>query len=305
MATLLASALTGCTTPVEAEDAYRLGVTALEKNDRTTASAHFRQATASDPTLLEAHLNLAAIDLAEAHPDAALTRLEPLLAADKSQDPRLRYLHAIALLDTDESEAAIEALKALDADDFPEASFLLGQQAYLQGDEGEAEAYFNRYLTLRPEGGFGAETTTQLTALADQLADELEATADAALQGGSDVPLNEEDPEPVIEIPEPVIAEPEPIVKPPDPVIVAPKPQVKPKGDPKPAPSGELSAAEQAWRDARFLEIKKHNYASAITSYRRYLSLAPLGDHATGAQEGIVRCEAALAESKSAMKGDV
>lgn len=283
--------LAGCTTPVQAEDAYRLGVSALEKNDRDTAKGYFAQATASDPSLLEAHLNLAAIDLAEARPREARARLEPLLSADRTQDPRLRYLHALALLDVGEEEAAMEALRALDAEDFPEAAFLLGQQAYLAGDEGEAENYFKRYLAERPSGGFGAEATAQLVALADQLADELEATADATLAGGSDAPEGD-----AVAV-EPAAVEPEPSAQEADPVVSLEKPRIQPKPAPqaKPQPADALSPEEKAWRDARFLEIVKHNYAGAITAYRRYLSLAPLGERATGAQEGIVRCEKAIA----------
>lgn len=285
----------GCTGgPRAAEEVYRDGVTAMECQDYQGARRAFQQVLQQDPQILEAQLNLAAIDLATGQPIPARQRLEALIAGGMTADPRVRYLHALTLIAVDEEAAGLAALRTLDQEGFPEAAFALGEQLAAAGDLGEAQYYFGRYRGLRPGGGFEGDVTAHLAAMASRLTDMAipEDPADAPDDETQPVtdPAAEPEPTPAAAPDETPTDQPAPAVTPDDaPSESTPAPTPAP--DPAPAP---LSKEEKIWRDARFLEIRKKDYKRALETYRAYLQMAPFGEHATGAQEGILRCEAAL-----------
>lgn len=284
----------GCATAAPpADELYQQGTAALARGDQAAARSAFQRAAHTDPTLLEAQLNLAALDLEQGEVAIARQRLAPL-SLGPDADPRARYLLALAQLEAGERDTALQSLENLADHQFPEAYYLLGQQYAAAGDFGEAEYCFTTYLELRSEGGFRAEVQERLAAL-----DRLRHTdRDTEIPAE---PLTGPEPEPdaAIEPPgEPEQHDPAPPAATPAPPATPVQPAKPPATLPvqtQPASDrADLSEDEKIWRDARFLEIVKKEHRRALAAYRKYLQLAPFGEHANGAREGILRCEAAL-----------
>lgn len=309
---LIAILLAGCSSVSPAQE-YRAGVEALERGQPVRARTHFVESLRLDPGLLEAHLNVAALDLAEGHAQEALTRLDGVVASGGQDDKRVRYTRAQALLELRRTDEAVNELEPLADAGFAEAFYALGGIASQSGDLGDAEFYLRKYLELDGDGGFSANASRMLDTLvvsgdvpvtdpAVEAPDPLAPAIDPEIPPVETVPVEQspivatEEPPKTAPVEEPV-AEPAPKPTPPEPSppAVDPKPQPKPQPKPETKPAA-LPEEERIWRDARFLEIKKKQYGKALETYRRYLAKYPFGPHADGAQEGIARCEAALAK---------
>ncbi|HYE80446.1 MAG TPA: tetratricopeptide repeat protein [bacterium] len=304
----------GCVGGAGAEESYRRGVQALELGQPAAARNHFVSALQQDPRLLEAHLNVASLDLSGGDPEVALTRLEALQASGAAADPRVRYLQAQALLDLGQTDEALAVLEPLAEEHFAEAYYALGAVASQGGDQGDAAFYLRKYLELDPKGGFSGEAQRLLGVLGESVMPPEQAVVDGA-------PAEEPPPGEVLPVETPSTEDPaatpagQPVARP----VATPAVESRPAAPPVPQPPAAtpakptphpaakkpaLSAEERIWRDARFLEIRKKQYQQALERYRLYLSKYPFGAHANGAQEGIARCEAALSPKAKPESGE-
>lgn len=136
---------------------FQEGVAAFNAKDFTTAAAKFEAAVAQSPTVAPLYINLALAYFQLQRPAEAVAALEKAgsLAPD---DPSIQFQLGSAYVDTKAYDQAIVALeKGLARSDLAkdplaaEAASTLGAVYFAQGKVAEAEAQFQRVLTVKPD----------------------------------------------------------------------------------------------------------------------------------------------------------
>lgn len=136
---------------------FQEGVAAFNAKDFTTAAAKFEAAIAQSPTVAPLYVNLALAYFQLQRPAEAVAALEKAgsLAPD---DPSVQFQLGSAYVDTKAYDQAIVALeKGLARSDLAkdplaaEAASTLGAVYFAQGKVAEAEAQFQKVLTVKPD----------------------------------------------------------------------------------------------------------------------------------------------------------